>query len=128
MIRRNSVMCLLLLSQELKCFFFELTGLYCPGCGITRLVLSLIQLDFYQAFRFNPLIFILIILSAIYIIYSLIRYKKIKQISNKLAIFLIIIVLIFTVLRNIKYFSFLAPTIVWILKKYNLMRYNKKKV
>ena len=54
------------------CPFYLLTGLYCPGCGITRLLFSLVKLDFYQAFRYNPLVFILIIFSIIYWILKLI--------------------------------------------------------
>ena len=42
----------------IPCVFYEITGLYCPGCGITRLCLSLFEGDVYQAFRYNPIIFI----------------------------------------------------------------------
>ena len=42
----------------IPCVFYEITGLYCPGCGITRLCLSLFEGDIYQAFRYNPIIFI----------------------------------------------------------------------
>ena len=50
----------------IPCLFHEITNLYCPGCGITRMFLSLFKLDFYQAFRYNPLVFILLILSIVY--------------------------------------------------------------
>ena len=42
------------------CVSRELTGLYCSGCGMTRAVLSLLKLDFYQAFRYNAFSVILI--------------------------------------------------------------------
>lgn len=103
---------LLFLSQELKCLFNELTGLFCPGCGITRMIIAILKLDFYQAFRYNPLIFMLLIFFIIYFIYSLIRYKKIKPLKNKISIVLLIITLLFGVLRNIEFFDFLAPTII----------------
>ena len=102
----------LLLNQDLKCFFYEITGLYCPGCGITRMILSLVQFDFYQAFRYNPLIFLFGIFFVLYVVYCFIRYKKYKTVSNKLSIALAIITILFGILRNISLFNFLAPTII----------------
>lgn len=37
-----------------KCPFFFLTGLYCPGCGMTRGGISLLQGDFAMAFSYHP--------------------------------------------------------------------------
>lgn len=110
----------LLLGQVLDfyipCIFNEITGLYCPGCGITRLFLSLLKLDFYQAFRYNPLVFFLIPIFIIYFILEVRNkmYGKInpmnKKSFNKVWISLAIITIIFGVLRNFDNFSFLAPT------------------
>ena len=36
----------------IPCIFHELTGFYCPGCGLTRAIASIVKLDFYQAFRY----------------------------------------------------------------------------
>ncbi len=95
----------------IQCPIHYITGYYCPGCGITRLLFSLIKLDFYQAFRFNPLVFILIIL---YIIYFVIKYlfKVNIKIPNKVMYSLIVILLIYGILRNIPMFSYLKPTII----------------
>ena len=41
----------------ISCVFIELFGLPCPGCGMTRALFSLLRLDFYSAFRYNPVIF-----------------------------------------------------------------------
>ena len=38
-----------------KCPFLWLTGLKCPGCGSQRAVHFLLNLDFQQAFHFQPL-------------------------------------------------------------------------
>lgn len=96
----------------IACVFYEITGLYCPGCGITRSILSLIDGDIYQAFRYNPIIFIdiplIMITSIIDFIYK--DNKKVKKVTNAIYIMLLIITLVFGVLRNIPYFSFLAPT------------------
>ena len=45
---------------SIPCPFHFITGLYCPGCGITRMIKSILKLDFYQAFRYNQLLFILL--------------------------------------------------------------------
>ena len=95
----------------IPCVFHELTGLYCPGCGITRLLFSLLELNFYQAFRSNPLVFILLMLSILYLILKLIlkRFNINLTIPNYIYYFLLIIVILFGILRNIPGFEFLTP-------------------
>lgn len=41
-----------------KCPFKALTGYSCPGCGSQRLIHSLLHLRFYDAFRYNALLFV----------------------------------------------------------------------
>ena len=92
----------------IPCLFHEITNLYCPGCGITRMFLALFKLDFYQAFRYNPLVFILLILSIVYFL-----VKKIGKLNfkfpNYIYYYLLVIVIIYGILRNIPLFSFLVP-------------------
>ncbi len=96
---------------SIPCIFHEITGFYCPGCGITRMFFSLIHLEFYQAFRYNPLLFISLFIVIIYFIISLISNKRFsKKQLNKIGICYLIIVLVYAVLRNIELFSFLLPT------------------
>ena len=74
---------------------------------------SLLDLNIYQAFRYNPLIFILLILSLIYLMYYMyikISKKELKKINKKTWYVLLIIVLLFTILRNTPLFDYLAPT------------------
>ena len=33
-------------------------GLQCPGCGISRMIISIVKLDFVSAFKYNPFLFI----------------------------------------------------------------------
>ena len=102
-----------LLDVGIPCLFYEITGYYCPGCGITRLLFSLLKLDFYQAFRYNPLIFILIIITVIYWLVKFILKKFMNisiEIPNYVYYILLIIVIIFGILRNIPMFDFLSPT------------------
>lgn len=99
----------------IPCFFYKLTGFYCPGCGVTRMFLSLLHLDFYQAFRFNPLLFILF---PFFIILGILQYKRwlFNQNYFKVPDFvwnsILIITILYGILRNLEVFSFMAPTLI----------------
>ena len=43
-----------------------LTGISCPGCGMSRAVTALLKLDFALAFEMHPLVFILPVAVAVY--------------------------------------------------------------
>ena len=47
------------------CFFRAMTGLPCPGCGLTRAFSSLLQGRAEAAFAYHPFVFILLPLSVI---------------------------------------------------------------
>ena len=99
------------LSFSIPCLFHKITNFYCPGCGITRMLYSLIKLDVYQAFRYNPLVFILLIGYILIFIYNLIFSKKIK-LSKRNIYLLLFIVILYGVLRNIPGFTYLKPTTI----------------
>ncbi|SHI59838.1 Protein of unknown function [Clostridium cavendishii DSM 21758] len=42
------------------CIIKAITGIPCPGCGLTRAHLALLRLDFKTAFHYHPLFFIVI--------------------------------------------------------------------
>ena len=44
-----------------QCVFKQATGLDCPGCGTTRALHALLHLRFGEAFRFNPMLFALML-------------------------------------------------------------------
>ena len=96
---------------RIPCIFHELTGLYCPGCGGTRMVISLIKLDVYQAFRYNMLLTIAIPFFIAHLVCKHI-FKLKYRIPNFIWYILIVIVILYGVLRNIPYFSFLEPTTI----------------
>ncbi len=109
----------ILLSNQFKlyipCPIYKLTGYYCPGCGITRMLNSLIHLEFYQAFRYNAFIFILFPIFILYFILQLRSHytnkdniMNTKQ-FNKFWYILIILAIIFGIIRNIPLFAYLAP-------------------
>ncbi len=96
----------------IDCPIKTITGLNCPGCGITRMLLAILQLDFYQAFRYNPLLFICLPFFIFFYLESIISKKEplYNKIPTKVWIIIIIVFIIYGILRNIPFFDFLAPT------------------
>ena len=99
----------------IPCLFHKITNLYCPGCGVTRMIISLLKGNLYQAFRYNMLIFILTPFLMFFIFDHIISRKKqrdalYEKIPNSIWYILIIVLVIFGIIRNI--FPFFAPTII----------------
>ena len=89
-------------------------NLYCPGCGISRMFIKLCQLDFYGAFRSNSCIFIIFPLLICYGLFKAFKYVKSGQypqtkIESIFIWSIVVILVLFGILRNIPYFSYLAP-------------------
>lgn len=97
-----------------KCVFHEITGLYCPGCGVQRSFHALLKGDILEAFDFN-LLFILFLPLIVYFIIIFLLDKKHAPSSfiykKKFSILVLVIVLGFWLLRNLPFapFSWLAP-------------------
>lgn len=100
---------------SINCLFHKYTGFYCPGCGITRCLFALLKFDFYEAFMYNQLVFILLPFLLFLICYRIYLYifdkedKIIKKVPNYVWILLLVIVIGFGIVRNISYFGFLRP-------------------
>lgn len=98
----------------IPCIFNLLTGLHCPGCGISRMFISLASLDFKAAFGYNAYVmligpFALIFALKHYITYILKGNQKSSKLENALLIVALVLAIGFSILRNIPMFSFLAP-------------------
>ncbi len=44
----------------IPCGFYRVTGLLCPGCGITALCLALVKFQIVEAVAWNPIVFVLL--------------------------------------------------------------------
>jgi len=97
-----------------KCFFHELTGLYCPGCGVQRSFHALLNGHIITAVDYN-LLFILFLPLIIYFILAFALGKKHAATSfiykPVFSFTVLIVVVSFWILRNIPFapFSWLAP-------------------
>jgi hypothetical protein len=77
--------------------------------------LAILRFDFYQAFRFNPFVFILVLIFIIYVLYMfvcMILKKNYFKIGFKTIMIIIVLFIGFGILRNINGFEFLRPTII----------------
>lgn len=86
------------------CLFHKITGLWCTGCGVTRMLIRLSKLDFVGAFRNNEFVFLTLPAILWVWLYEGSRFKKAKEVGTWV---LLIAALVFGVLRNI--FPILAP-------------------
>ena len=104
-----------LLKMNYKCPWKSLLNIDCAGCGGTRMFIAILNLEFYQAFRYNPLVFLLLICLIVYFIYIIIcklfRIKYFKFNTNHLW-GLLFLVIIFMILRNMSIFDYLKPTVI----------------
>ena len=94
------------------CIFHLVTGLWCPGCGITRMLFSIITGDFKEAFYYNQLLFIsspIFLFFFIENIYAKLKNKKpmYLKVPNIVYYLYIVLLVLFMILRNI--FPQIAP-------------------
>lgn len=90
----------------IPCVFHTITGLDCPGCGVTRMCLSLLRLDFAAAYRYNAAILVLSPLGIAVAarqawLYVKTGHPKLSKIEMGIISFLIVALLVFGVWRNI---------------------------
>ena len=112
---------LLLMKQfniGIPCVYYQISGIYCPGCGMTRAMRSMLKLDLYQAFRYNVFSVILLPFIGLYAVGGIYGwlFNKSNFMGNKIPsviwIIFIIALLLYGILRNIPQFAYLAPTVV----------------
>ena len=98
----------------IPCIFHSITGLHCVGCGISRMLIALLHLDFQSAANANIYILCISPIALFIVVYKARRYIKYGTLSdpiwlNCIYVVLLIIGVAFGILRNLPQFSFLAP-------------------
>lgn len=68
---------------SIPCLFREITGLKCPGCGISRMCMHLAQLEFGEAFLCNPLMFLLLPVFAVLLAVKLIFMPDCLEVRSR---------------------------------------------
>ena len=107
-------LCALLFTDVQLCPVQRYLGLHCPGCGGTRMVLRLLQLDLAGAFRANSLLLVTgpVILGLLGVRTA--RYVRTGQSptprwENRVWVGLAVLFVVYGVLRDLPWFSCLAP-------------------
>lgn len=90
-----------------RCVFHVVTGLACPGCGALRAAHSFLHGDVAAAFRFNPLLFVVLPLMGL----ACITYRPagLSAVPAKWIWTLLGVIVAFGVLRNLP----VAPFAYW---------------
>ncbi len=82
-----------------------ITGFQCPGCGISRMLMALIRLDFAEAFRYNPVVLLTLPIILFCVIRSDVGYIRTGRNSldryQPVWIAELVILLMFGIIRNI---------------------------
>ena len=98
----------------IPCPLHALTGLHCPGCGISRMCIALLSGDFTGAVRANLLAMLILPVAAVLVtrrLYHYVRYGRsdLHRVEYVLIAIAVIAAIVFAVLRNTEAFAFLAP-------------------
>lgn len=100
----------------IPCVFRLFTGLYCPGCGTMRAAVALLGGNFALAARYNPLLLVFAPVLLALVCGEVWGYlsghgtpRVLKKIELPLCAALVALAVVFTVLRNLPFFPFLAP-------------------
>ena len=90
-----------------QCPFKLFFGASCPGCGMTRALFATLRLDFEQALYYHPLIFLVEILVAGWV---LVRFKVITVSEKQKKVVAAVVVVLFFVTYAVRLFT--TPEIV----------------
>ncbi|HOK37939.1 MAG TPA: DUF2752 domain-containing protein [Bacteroidales bacterium] len=67
----------------IPCIYYSIFNIRCPGCGLTRAFMDLLQLNFAEAWQHNPLIFIVFPGLSYYVIKDFVGFVKEHKENNK---------------------------------------------
>lgn len=89
----------------IPCLFFKVTGFKCPGCGITRMFVSLLKFDIIGAWNANQALTLLLLPSVLFALYAMKSYvkygrAKLTEIHNYILYSVCIALVLFGIVRN----------------------------
>lgn len=87
-----------------SCPIYTHLGIYCPACGGTRAVISLLNIDLLSSIIFNPIVIYTLFFSTLYIITELINIIFHKKININFKIIIkigIILLFVNCIIKNI---------------------------
>ena len=88
----------------IPCMFRKITGLKCPGCGVTTMCMCIGRHDFKGAYNANQFLFVtgpLLLLDLIYLTLRTNRKNKFVKVNHFLEILYMVALMIFGVARNL---------------------------
>jgi hypothetical protein len=95
------------------CLFHELTGLNCPGCGMTRSLYALLHGNVRLALKDNALFLLTLVALAVWggrFGVRIIRHQPATfNLSSKMLWLLIVVAFVFAVIRNLPGVEWLSP-------------------
>lgn len=83
----SAVLCLIasvgsltvLFKNGFKCVFRTLTGVPCPGCGMTRAMISVLKFEFSDAFYYHPLFCVPPLMLVVGIVALFCKNKRVRR-------------------------------------------------
>lgn len=96
-------------SPQQLCLFKNITGVPCPGCGLTRSYLALLKGNISHAFYYHPLFFV-VPLSALLIIFMNVTKNKLHKKNSNIALtILVCLIIILYIIRMSTMFPHTPP-------------------
>lgn len=83
-----------------QCLFLKVTGLYCPGCGGTRAVVSLLNGHIFESIKYNPGVVSLCVIICLLLLEKIFNKKILPRALSFWVVF-IIVLFFYYIIRNL---------------------------